>query len=374
MPFLLLFFLIIGFLCVLLYLGAHSKDKDISRLIIAFSLFICAIIIGTRYNIGGDFQNYEEFFRSVNSSDFGLGERFSFEYGYYAMVSIPRDLQLGSQSFFVVSSLVTMFFFSLLFKKREWLLPMGILVFLLCTPFRFVINGVRQGVAIFAFLNGITYIYQNKPLRERFLGFAFWVFIASLFHTTAILYLLTFPLLENRIVKGVDRRILMIIAVGGFVLNIIGITDRIFYAEGLKAYNPLLRYLDDERFVMEQGAFGIGSYLTLFFYVFILSYYDKVSSSYPESKAFFILLALGLFIKYMLPGNMFANRIAYYFIFGEVLVIPYFITYLIRQKDKHRTILVPLFILWYIVLFLFDYPEFVINQVKYGATFCGFPV
>ena len=341
---------------------------------INFSLLICAIVIGTRYNIGGDFQNYENFFRSVNSSDFGLGERFSFEYGYYAMVSIPRDLQLGEQSFFIVSSLVTMFFFSLLFKKRKWLLPMGIFVFLLCTPFRFVINGVRQGVAIFAFLNGITYIYQNKPLRERFLGFAFWVFIASLFHTTAIVYLLTFPLLENRIVKGVDRRILMIIAVGGFVLNIIGITDRIFYAEGLKAYNPLLRYLDDERFVMEQGAFGIGSYLTLFFYVFILSYYDKVSSSYPESKAFFILLALGLFIKYMLPGNMFANRIAYYFIFGEVLVIPYFITYLIRHKDKHRTIVVPLFILWYIVLFLFDYPEFVINQVKYGATFCGFSV
>ena len=371
MTFLYLFFSVCFFLFLLSFIGIRGWQSDVGKLFLFFSVFLCAIVIGTRYNIGGDFSNYVELFNTVSASDFGFGNRFSYEYGYYALVMILRNLEFGSQSFFILSALLTLFLFSLLFKKREWLLPVGLLVFMLCTPFKFSINGIRQSIAIFAFLNGVCYIYKEKSLFYRFFHFAIWVLVASMFHETAFIYLIVFPLLSNRYVKNINGWMLVAVAASGFLLNILGITDRIYYESGMKDYNPILRYLDDERFVLEHGKFGLGSYLTLFAYLFIIGYYNKIKSVYPESAPFFILLAFGLFIKYMLPGNMFANRIAYYFIFGEVLVIPYFIHYQIKQKCRHSKVLVPLFILWYIVLFLFDYPEFLKMQVERGASFCG---
>lgn len=371
MTFLFLFFSVCLLLYLFSYFGTNGKQANVDKFFIILSVFLCAIVIGTRYNIGGDFQNYVYSFNTISIRDFGIGNRYSYEYGYYVIVMILRYLQFGPQSFFVVFALVTMFLFALLFKNREWLLPVGLLVFMLCTPFKFSINGIRQSVAIFAFLNGVCYIYQEKSLSYRFIHFISWILVASLFHETSIVYLLVFLLLNNRFVRNIKGWMLVLIAASGFVLNLFEVTSGFSFESEMKDFNPIFRYFNDDRFVLEQGKFGVGSYLTLFAYLFIIGNYKNIKKVYPDSAPFFMLLSFGLFIKYLLPGNMFASRIAYFFIFSEVLVIPYFIHFQIKQKCKYRNIIVPLFILWYIVLFLFDYPEFLKLHVFSGATFCG---
>lgn len=373
MSFAILFLFITALLWFITYVGVNN-GKQPKRICTVIALSILILAIGTRYRIGGDFDTYWQTFSNLRLSEFGEDNRFSYEYGYWIVVDILRETGFSPQSFFVVSSAITVILFGLLYKKRLFLLPSGIIVFMLCFPFDFVINGVRQGIAIFAFILGITMIERSEKIRLGLLKFLVCIVIASLFHSTAIAYSIILPIIFGPISRLFNGKVLVAIAISGMILNMIGITDKILFETGMKEYALIFRYLDDDRFVLEKGKFGIGSFLTLLFYLIPLWYYDKITALYPKIKCFFIMMAFGLFVKYMLPGNMFANRVAYYLLFAEVLVIPYFFYYFKRKKKIYSYFVPVLFTLWYIVLFFFDLKEFIMNQIHPGATFLGISV
>ena len=208
------FFIVVFLSCILSYLGVRTK-KGTPIVLLLFC--IIAIAIGTRVNIGGDYRNYCQIIPFLNDSDFGFGNRFSIEYGFALICKIGKFLGNDVFWFFFLSALITVYLFFNLYREQKILLPVGIFIFFLSLPFGFVINGVRQGVAIFAFLNAITSASKQESISFKgFIVYLFWIILGASFHSATLVFIPVYFLTGEKILNLFNWWILVVIALSGF--------------------------------------------------------------------------------------------------------------------------------------------------------------
>jgi len=363
-----LYFVVVLFAITLAFVGVKTKK----RVFVYLSLALAVVAIGTRVNIGADYENYCDILNSLTFYDFGIGTRFSIEYGFWLISGIGAFFGNICRGFFFISAAITLVFFYNLYRRTPNLLPIGIFIFFFSLPYGFVINTVRQGIAVFAFLNGVLFMSNQENLSFRsFLGYSLWVAIGCLFHSSTIILIVFYPFFCKKVWNLFNAKILCVVAISGLVINMTFNLVGISIDSALTQYSQMLRYFSDSRFAVEKGDFGLGTYLTLLSYLVPLAFYDRVTAVYSKSKVWFIMFAFGTALKYAFPGNMFVTRVAFFFMFAEVLVFPYFF----RHQAKQKKYLLPIvLVLWFFVLYYFDFPEFVKTQVFEGAHFLGISI
>lgn len=158
-----IYFLIFTFSLIgsmsLAYEGVKKSTNELiyNKYVIS-SGFLMFIFIGFRVNVGIDYLNYLNSYKYISIHDFGVGTQYQIEYGFWTIISILRYLGLDGHAQFPIFTLLTLIPFFNLYKNHPKLLPLGIFIFYLCLPYDFIINGIRQGVSIFAVLNAINHL------------------------------------------------------------------------------------------------------------------------------------------------------------------------------------------------------------------------
>jgi hypothetical protein len=150
------------------------------------SFVVLSIFIGTRDGLGVDFHGYVNAYET-STQPFIFGE--SSEIGNIWLIELLKSLNLNYKSYFIATALITIFLFFKSFQNSFRLLPIAILVFFIGGTFDFVINGIRQSIAIMAFFNALRFINReigSTKKKSEFYQFFYLYrdrFTISLFNT-----------------------------------------------------------------------------------------------------------------------------------------------------------------------------------------------
>ena len=355
-------------------LEIKKHNQTNARLAIMTAFIIVFTFLGFRYNVGRDYINYVGDYKNIDSSDFGaVFSYYKYEYGYLVLLHCARLLDTGPQGIFVLSSFILFLLYFNLFKKRWNLLPTSLFVFFIGTPYVFSINGIRQAIAIMAFLNAINSLVDGPQLK-RFLSFLIWMAFGTLFHTSLIFFLPCFIFQFEKVVSLFNAKLLILIALTGFALNVIGVSSELLPNQellGTEGYSYGTA-LDNDRFVVEESVLSIGNVFHLCLILIPLFLYDKVKRIYPKMRVFFVTFALGSTIFFLFTDNMFTQRISYYCLFSELLVYPIVCLFSKTHKTKINWWLVCA--IMYLMLFLVEFSGFWDNQLYPNASIWGIRV
>lgn len=213
-----------------IFIGKSSRVKNkVYTILVFFQLFILSGLRGR--NVGSDTEVYLNLFDNIKNNIHWneFGERF--EYGYLALNRIIGYFFESSQvllfitSFFIVG-VVSLFIYK--YSDNIWL---SFHLFITLMFFYSSMSAIRYYIAISIILISIKYVYKEKLFK-----FIICVLIASLFHYTALVFIVVYYI--NRM-KFTRRNILTI-----FLASIIGfISFNKILSIGLSIFPQYVSYL-----------------------------------------------------------------------------------------------------------------------------------
>ena len=372
--YLILFFIAVTTCVYFAYYGSLEMNKKSivnARLALFVSFLIAFTFLGFRYNVGRDFINYMGDYKYIDSSDFG--ETFSyykFEYGYYILLLIARFFNTGPQGIFIFTSFILLILYFNLFKNRWNLLPVSFFVFFVGTPYVFSINGLRQAIAILAFLNALNCLNSGSQIKRTFL-FLLWMVLGVLFHTSALFFLPCVLFKYEKVIGVFNSKMLFLIAFAGFILNVLGLSAELLPNQellGTEGYSYGTAF-DSDRFDVNESVLSLGNVFHLILILIPLSLYDKIKDVCPDMRVYFVSLAFGSTIFFLFSNNMFTQRISYYFLFSEIIVYP--VISLFARKRGLKINWWTVCAVMYFMLFYVALPVFLDNQLYPNASVWG---
>ena len=368
--FMLIFWVVVVVDTTLLYASNYYRyrNSNASKFLYILSVIIIFLFLGTRFQIGRDFTTYCYIYDDFSFSHYGLNSHFGFEYGNFLITYICRCLDTGPQGYFLLTSLLQVAFFFYMFKNCRSFLPYAFFLFMLCGPYSFLINGVRQGLAIFCFLCAIKPAEQrNKPKLSYFV---FWMFMAFLFHNSSIILIPVYVLYNNKILGLFNGKVLISMILFGFMGYVFGVSKYINLDFIFMQDTKYSLYIDSSYFDTTSYEVGLGVVFSVFFYIFPLLFYKQIVRAFPESKIYLVVFSFGVCLKYLLGYNQIILRMSFYLIFALLFVYPYFIYSFKLKKINLRVLSSVLINVWFIVYFLSDYSFFWKNQTQlYPSVF-----
>lgn len=345
MPSLFLHLLVLSLASFCAYLGVlenrHSKAATFrinGHYIISFILV--AFFIASREYLGRDWDGYYRIYNEVQQ-DFSFGE--TREFGFTILVRFLNYAGLEFQSFIIVSSILTVFLFYRAFKRNYNLLPLAIIFFFLGLGYTSIINIIRQGVALFCFLNALMYI--DEGVKGSFKKYLVFIVLGALFHYS-ILLALPFYWIAKLKIKPWQ---LLSIAIGIFAFCFFYLMN--IYGDLIAFIPKYQHYTDADYIFASDSTFGLGAILLLVLRVLPVLFMSPIIRRYPESNKYFILYVIGICIYYSFYKLLIITRFTFYMQFCELFVFSYFVLFLWNSRDLFKKI----FALSYIGLFFFNF-------------------
>lgn len=272
--------------------------------------FSCGIIIffaGSRFFVGNDYENYVYGFHLLEDGyDEVIG--IFWEPAFQLLAKTILGLGFGYLGLFYACSVIT---FIIIFRSFDFygVGRLGVWVLFTAGLFIMVNDQLRQGIAIGVFIYSTKYLANGNIWR-----FVFLIFVASLFHYSAI-GLISLIFLRKLDVPKISWLFLLLISYLGSLFDIY----RDFYSMIL-SYIPKYGefYLAREKFFnYELEGSGLAVLFRQLLGVFVISQLDR--TKFPILFRFFIL---GVIIGNLSVGFMPIERFSYYLYYLNIVVLP----------------------------------------------------
>lgn len=187
------YILIIYIILMAIFLNdINLKNKSTIYL---FIVFIILIILASfrEKNIGNDTSVYMDLFTKLQIVDLKYYlDRY--EIGYLLLNKFVGMLSKEPQSILIVTSIIILSSYAIFIKKYSKNVYISTLLFFLLGHFGSSMNTIRHQFAILIIFFSYKYI-KNRHLIK----FIIIIFIASLFHSTAIIFLVAYPVSKLKI-------------------------------------------------------------------------------------------------------------------------------------------------------------------------------
>lgn len=369
MPSLFLHLIVIFFSCLFAAIGVQQNRKKGYKSIkinagYIVSFLLVAIFLASREYLGRDWDNYYGIFSSVNQQEFEFGE--SRELGFLLVVRLLNALGLEFHSFISVTAILTTILFYCAFRKEYTLLPIAIIFFFIGQEYSMIINTIRQGIAVFCFLNALSYIDDGKHSLRNFL---FFVLLGALFHYSILIFI-PFYWIAKINAKPV---VLYGACAALFVFCFFFLMD--IYSDLLSVIPKYNSYIDDDHVFADSSTFGLGAMLLLTLRLVPLLLYRKVVTEYPQSRKYFILYALGISIYYSFYKFLLITRFTFYLQFCELFVFSFLIMYWWRSKRSLNKVYTIGYLGLTIFNFIYLFKDFLRDQLvrnEFSVMFMDF--
>jgi hypothetical protein len=301
-----------------------------------------SLIAGFRsVNVGWDSADYYNIFYSN-------GSRIDMELGFLWYVRWIAKFFDSHISLFLITAFFIVFSNMRFIYKYSAMPLLSVLMYISAIPFgqyHLVLSLLRQGLAISIFLFAFDSILKRKPLR-----FIILVFIAMLFHKSALLCLLLYPLAKIKF--NFKYATPSVVLIGVIIFLFPQVLYQIVSNLSYGGYSSWIMYNTDYIGIL------IKMFLSLFLFVlFYICGYNKLKSS-----IIFNTLCWALFLSFVneliSQKIYFFTRCSFYFSCFYIIAFPYVIN--IIEDKKNRIILV------FAVLFMlvFNNIEFFINRAE----------
>ena len=255
--------------------------------------------------IGVDTWNYLAKFRAASYSTWEkyVGGRSS-EFGYAALSMLISYVTNNEQVFLTIIAAITVYPIAKLYMEESESPLLTISMYLILPMFQMLFSGLRQAIAM-AF---VPAAYQCIRKRKVF-GFLTVVWIASLFHRSAWVLLLLYPVYHAKI-----SRKAMILVVPALVAVIV-FRVQIF----LLLYSVIVAiFPENDANVVETGATS----MLLLFSVILAFSYLFLGSTDEETSGQRNILILSVAVQTFAMINRLAMRVNYYYLLFLPLLLP----------------------------------------------------
>ena len=279
---------------------------------------ILLVLLAIRHeNVGIDLHNYHSIFNSICRSSWEKALGRSLEIGYSALNKIISLFTNDFRWIIVVSAVLSVVFIARVYIRFSSDASLSIALFISMSNFIMLFSGLRQAIAISLGFLAFEFV-RNKKL----LFFLPVVVVAMLFHTSAFMLLLMYPLYHARITKN---SLVVIVPAMAFVLIF---NEQIFGLLG----TILSRYTKYDATISSTGAYT----MLLLFIVFAVFAYLIPDESKLDRDTIglrnFLLLAVVL--QMFASLHSLAMRMNYYYIAFIPLLLPKIIEY--RSKTWNQ--------------------------------------
>lgn len=290
---------------------------------------IIILVSGTRNKVGTDYESYTDIFFQIKD-----GLPVLIEIGYFFLNKVFINFENGYRFVFFLTSGITYYlFFKLL--RRENILFLGI-IFLFTFGFVFFANNaIRQALVIPIFYLSIKYIEQRAPVKY-FSAIAF----AALFHFSALFLIPIYWIYKINFNKNIWVLLLLI----SLIISFTSATN-LFISNILKLIPRFSGYAQHD--ITSSLSSGATAILYIFIYLVILCYYRYFQKNERE-RIYLNILLIGFNIAFILMPVSFLYRIAYYFLFLLVIIIPILIK---NITDRNNKIILTYFFILFSLIF-----------------------
>jgi len=313
---------------ITLYVGSKTQIKLIPWVFIGF-IFI--ILVGLRYEVGGDWGNYLRNYQDMQGLSLVEILRYG-DPGHQFFTWLSQRWNLGIYGINVLYG--TIFIIGLVKFSRQMTYPW--LALTVAIPYLIIVVAMgysRQGVAIGLFLLAIVYLQEGK-----FKTYVLLILIAALFHKTALVLLPLGVFIYGK--GGMIFRILMIIPVA------YGAWDMLL-ADAQQ--NLWKNYVEAQ--MQSEGA-KIRVAMNLIPSLLLLIYRKEWKKSFDDYQ-FWFWIALGSIISIALVGfaSTAVDRVALYFIPIQLVVFAR-LPYLARKNISPSVTKILVVIMYSLVFFV----------------------
>ncbi|MBO5525552.1 MAG: EpsG family protein [Clostridia bacterium] len=328
-------FYIFCFGCSSIAAKSNIKNKLLRFiLIIVFPIFLATI----RYNVGNDYGSYIDGFNLLVGKDFEFGRIDLIENPLFYFFEKLSALTGNDRIFLLWTSLLSfvpvVLFFENYWKKKDinWIS----IFFYLFTAVLFGFSAIKQGIAMAFTFYSMRYVLERKPFK-----FFLTVFIAFLFHSSALVFFPVYFLWNSRDNISLLKKI-SIISISVLVVINLNFFAGLFLEGKYEEYTGSSVYGKNLSFWLYLG-------ITLLFILFR----KKLLLLDKRNDLFIIMMILGVILLIIGFTNAFTKRIAEYFLYVQVILFPQLIN-CFREQDK--PIVTIALIVYIVLLFTVAYP------------------
>lgn len=300
------------------------EEKKNNTLVVFFTLY--GLLLAFRSpNVGVDTVRYIEIYHVIESTTWGnIAIYFpNSEKGYLLLNKILAIVFGNEQWLLIVVAVLCVVPIAILYYKESKNGLISMALFLVMPLFQMNFSGVRQSLAI-AFVLPALYFTRNKSI----LKFLLTVIVAMLFHRSAIILLVLYPLYYIRLNR---KHLVLLIPLGILVFY--------FKTQIFTLTSYLLMELLNESYggLSETGAYTmLLVYMVFCIYAFFIPDEKKMSET---AKGFRNYLVFATFLQIFAAVNPIAMRMNYYFIVFIPIVISQ-ITHNCRIRNKRIVFLI----------------------------------
>ena len=295
------------FFCILWWLLLLLSAKRNSKPLYYFCIIFLSIIIGFRgIEVGPDTQTYEIIFENIGKHEF-----YTYPEPGWVLLNLFLFKIGGSFHFMLwISSLIILYFVSKTVKRHSPNILFSLFLLYSLYFIFYSMNIVRQIVAVSIVLYAYTHLLKNKHLK-----FFIYIVLATLFHHTAILALIIWPIRSYRI-NGFKLFIAILISfIGGFIVlspSFLGVL-----------LGPYAHYLASEENGFRPSI--IVPFLLSCCLSILCVFIYNTSKFNLKNTLWMRIYILGIIINNLLLHLELGTRVVMYFSIVQILVIPLYI-------------------------------------------------
>ncbi|TYP75666.1 EpsG family protein [Paenibacillus methanolicus] len=199
-------------------IGLFNNKRN--KVIIAAIAFVQLLVIMVlrKDTVGADVRTYYQYFLLISNLKFPAFEFVNMESGYVFFNSLISFFTINKQLFIVIISAVILTGYFLFLYKNSEDITLSIFLFITLEFYSLSFSMVRQSIAIIIILFSYEFIKKRKPLK-----FVLCVLLATLFHKTAIIFIVFYVVTKIKIsykyISFVLLGSLVVFMLGGSLIN-----------------------------------------------------------------------------------------------------------------------------------------------------------
>lgn len=323
-----------------LYLADKVKRKTERNILFVLSFLMVFFVAAIRYNVGSDYPSYAWLFY-----EFQAGGGKYIEVGYRLLNIAIYEVGLGFKGFVFFLSFITYFVFYKSYPKEKAYIFHFVF---LCTLYLYSLSNFRSSLVYGIMFIAVLKYIDNKKLLP-FLGF---VFISTLFHISAVVYLLIPLVFTEPIKRIVDSKYIPEI----ILLALVILALKADLLRDLFFFNPVSEILGFSSYANSEkwgGDASVGSGLGVFGSLLapsIFIFFRRHLISKNEKMIYVVILSLFyIFLVDLSLATKIAARLKYLFVSVNILIVYYLAVYLNRKNQV--LVLTPVFLFLILVFF-----------------------
>lgn len=353
------YFVLLGIMVILSRIGNYRpsygsfSENTSFFLVSSISILLYTLVVGLRYNVGGDYLGYKEDYIEFVNLNIPYSES-RYDGGYFVLMFLLKRFGLNYPFLFTSMAFLQILFFYLWARRYKFLLS-WLVFFYFTSLFLFEsMNIMRQALSFLIVLLSINYIQTKEKWKPFVL-----LLLASSFHKSAIIFLPFYFFLSFDFSKSRLFQIVLLIGAYGFV-------DVLFdvFFKRVELVAILLDYqsytiTDRSDLYLERDVIGLG--LGVYFVLVIdfililyssrLKVYFKTRNLVPLYNVFYIGALLTPLSS--ISNSIVVQRFGFYFFSFRFVVLSFLVYYLFSDKtillNKFiGVIIVCAFLCWFI--------------------------